>query len=98
LLRKLKPFSLRKGLSNVLCAMSFLVASVASSFGAAANDSELDHWDFDATSSNAVDFFDSFDVGASVASAAEGMASYGVPSPEKYQAIITAGLGCQSWL
>ena len=97
MLRKLKPFSLRKGLSTVLCAMSFLVASVASSF-AAANDSELDHWDFDATSSNAVDFFDSFDVDASVASAAEGMASYGVPSPEKYQAIITAGLGCQSWL
>ena len=78
--------------------MSFLVASVASSFGAAASDSELDQWDFDATSSSAVDFFASFDAAAGVASAAEGMANYGVPSPEKYQAIITAGLGCQTWL
>ena len=85
-------------MSNVLCAMSFLVASVASSFGAAASDSELDQWDFDATSSSAVDFFASFDVAAGVASAAKGMANYGVPSPEKYQAIITAGLGCQNWL
>jgi hypothetical protein len=52
----------------------------------------------DAADECAVDFFASLDLASGVASAGDGLASYGVPSPEKYQAIITAGLGCQVWL
>jgi hypothetical protein len=87
-------------LSNLVCAASCFAAFVSTSVGASASSqrANLDPWDVDAADECAVDFFASLDLAGGVASAGDGLASYGVPSPEKYQAIITAGLGCQVWL